>query len=185
LDTIKVLGIVGSLRKESYNRKLMVAAGELMPEGMELEIAEIADIPIYNEDALEAGPSEAVLKLKEKIAGADALLIATPEYNWSIPGVLKNAIDWVSRPINTTPLQGKPAAIMGATTGPWGTVRAQLHWRQVFAYTNTYLLPQPQVFVNMCEGKFDAEGKLTDEATQGQVRKLLEALDVWTRRLGT
>ena len=184
MDKIKVLGIVGSLRKESYNRKLMVAAGELMPEGMELEIAEIVDIPIYNEDALEVGPPESVLKLKEKIAGADALLIATPEYNWSIPGVLKNAIDWISRPINTTPLQGKPAALMGATTGPWGTVRAQLHWRQVFAYTNTYLLPQPQVFVNMCEGKFDAEGKLTDEATQGQVRKLLEALDVWTRRLG-
>ena len=184
MDKLKVLGIVGSVRKESYNRKLMMAARELMPEGMELEITGITDIPIYNEDVLEEGSPEAVLKLKERIAGADALLIATPEYNWSIPGPLKNAIDWVSRPINTTPLQGKPLALMGATTGPWGTVRAQLHWRQVFAYTNSYVLPQPQVFVNMCEGKFDAEGKLTDEATRGQVRKLLEALEGWTRKLG-
>ena len=183
MEKLKVLGIVGSVRKESYNRKLMVAAEELMPEGMQLEITGIADIPVYNEDVLEAGPPEAVVNLKERIAGADALLLATPEYNWSIPGPLKNAIDWVSRPINTTPLQGKPLALMGATTGPWGTVRAQLHWRQVFAYTNTYVLPQPQVFVNMCEGKFDAEGKLTDEATRGQVRKLLEALDAWTRKL--
>jgi chromate reductase len=184
LNTIKVLGIVGSLRKESYNRKLMLAAQELVPESIELEIAGIADIPLFNEDVLEAGPPEAVVKLKEKIAGAHALLIATPEYNWSIPGPLKNAIDWVSRPMATTPLQGKPLALMGATTGPWGTIRAQLNWRQVFAYTNTYVLPQPQVFVNLCESKFDAEGKLTDEATRKQVSALLAALADWTRKLG-
>ncbi len=184
MDKIRVLGIVGSLRKESYNRKLLQAAVELAPEGVELELAEIIDIPLFNEDVLEAGVPDVVESFKERIAEADALLIATPEYNWSVPGPLKNAIDWVSRPIATSPLQGKPAAIMGASTGPFGTVRVQLHWRQVFAYTNTYLLPQPQVVVNMAEQKFDDEGRLTDEATRQQVRKLLEALEAWTRRLG-
>jgi chromate reductase len=184
MDKIKVLGIVGSLRKESFNRKLLQAALELAPEGIELEIAEITGIPLFNEDVLEEGVPEEVRLFKERVAGADALLIATPEYNWSVPGPLKNAIDWVSRPIATSPLQGKPAAIMGASTGPFGTVRVQLHLRQVFAYTNTYLLPQPQVLVNMAEQKFDGEGKLTDEATRQHVRKLLEALEAWTRRLG-
>jgi len=184
MDKIKVLGIVGSLRKESFNRKLLQAALELAPEGIELEIAEITGIPLFNEDVLDEGVPEAVKLFKERVADADALLIATPEYNWSVPGPLKNAIDWVSRPITTSPLQGKPAAIMGASTGPFGTVRVQLHWRQVFACTNTYVLPQPQVVVNMAEQKFDGEGKLIDEATRQQVRKLLEALEAWTRRLG-
>lgn len=184
MDKIKVVGIVGSVRKESYNRKLLQAAVELAPESMDLELLEITDIPIFNEDILDSGAPESVLVFKEKIGIADAFLLATPEYNWAVPGPLKNAIDWASRPIATSPLQGKPAAIMGASTGPFGTVRVQLQWRQIFAYTNTYLLPQPQVVVNFAEQKFDANGKLTDEATRTQVSNLLKALDVWTRRLG-
>jgi chromate reductase len=184
LDKIKVVGIVGSVRKESFNRKLLQAALELAPEDMKLELLEISGIPIFNEDMLDAGPPESVLTFKEKIASADAFLLATPEYNWAVPGPIKNAIDWASRPIATSPLQGKPAAIMGASTGPFGTVRVQLQWRQIFAYTNTYVLPQPQVVVNFAEQKFDANGNLTDEATRTQVRNLLQALDVWTRRLG-
>lgn len=184
MEKINVLGIVGSLRKHSFNRYLLQAAAELAPEGMQIELAEIIDLPMFNEDILEAGAPKAVEDFKARIAAADALIIATPEYNWSVPGPLKNAIDWASRPIATSPLQGKPAALMGASTGPMGTVRVQLHWRQILAYTNTYLLPQPQVIVNFAEQKFDAEGKLIDEPTREHLKKLLAALDAWTRRLG-
>lgn len=185
MEKIRVLGIVGSLRRESYNRKLLKAAAELAPEGMEIELVELEGLPMLNEDVLNAGPPAEVLAFKEKIAAADALLFSVAEYNWSVSGVLKNAIDWASRPIDTSPLQRKPAAIMGASTGPMGTVRAQLHLRQIFAYTNTYLLPQPQVVVPFAEAKFDLEGNLTDELTRTNVRKLLEALEIWARKLNS
>lgn len=184
MDKIKVLGIVGSLRKNSYNRNLLKAAVELAPENMEIELAEIIDLPMFNEDVLDAGPPETVLSFKQKIADADAILVATPEYNWSVPGPLKNAIDWASRPLATSPLRGKPAAIMGASFGPMGTVRVQLAWRQIFASTNTYVMPQPQVMVPLAEFKFDAKGNLTDETTREHVSTLLKALDVWARKLG-
>ena len=181
-NRIHVLGIAGSLREGSYNRSLLRAAEELLPEGMELQAFDLAPIPLYDADVEARGWPEPVRHFRERIAAADALLIATPEYNWSVPGVLKNAIDWASRPPDT-PLAGKPVGIMGASTGPWGTVRAQLHLRQMFVYTNSLALNQPFVFVPRAEDKFDAEGRLTDEATRAQVRKLLEALEGWTRRL--
>lgn len=185
MDRIHVLGVAGSLRKASYNRALLAATEELLPDGMTLEIYDLVDIPLYNGDLEAKHTPESVMRFKERIAAADALLIATPEYNYSIPGVLKNAIDWASRPPGATPLNNKPAALMGASTGAWGTVRAQLHLRQVFVFTNTLVLTQPQVLVNFAESKFDEQGRLTDEHTRQLIGKLLEALAAWTRRLNS
>lgn len=181
--TLRVLGIAGSLRAGSYNRALLRAAGELLPEGMVLETAEIADLPAYNDDVNAQGPPPAVVELKSRIAAADALLIATPEYNYSIPGVLKNAIDWLSRPPNP-PLSGKPTAIMGASTGMVGTARAQYHLRQVGVFTNMLILNRPEVLIPRAQEKFNERGELTDERTRDAVRRLLEALKSWTLTLG-
>ena len=184
LSEIKVLGIAGSLREGSYNRALLRAARDLAPEGLEIRIFErLADIPLYNEDVRAHGDPEPVVALKEAIRRADALLWATPEYNYSIPGVLKNAIDWASRPPKDSPLNGKPVAIMGATTGLWGTVRSQMHLRQVCVFTNMHPLNKPQVLVARAASKFDDDGHLTDETTRRFVRELLVALVEWTMRL--
>ena len=181
---IEVMGIAGSLRKGSYNRALLRAARDLAPEGLEIRIFDgLADIPLYNEDVRALGVPEPVAALEEAIRQADALIWVTPEYNYSIPGVLKNAIDWASRPPDTSPLKGKPVAIMGATTGSWGTVRSQMHLRQVCVYTNMLPVNKPQVLVARAQNKFDAQGQLTDEATQRFVRQQLEALVEWTLRL--
>jgi chromate reductase, NAD(P)H dehydrogenase (quinone) len=181
-DKIEVLGFAGSLREKSYNRALLRAAEEGLPEGMKLEIFDLSNIPFYNADVEAVGFPEPVQRFRERIAAADALLIATPEYNWSAPGVLKNAIDWASRPPNV-PLSGKPAALMGASTGFYGTTRAQLHLRQILVYTNTPVLPQPQVLIARAEEKFDENGRLIDEASRELVRTLLEGLADWARRL--
>ena len=179
---IHVLGISGSLRRASWNTGLLNAAGELLPEGMALEIADLADIPLYNQDHDGPIAPEAVKHLKARIRAADALLIATPEYNGSIPGVLKNAIDWASRPMNDSSLSGKPLAIMGAG-GMGGTIRAQLALRQLSTSINTLIINRPQVQIMRSWEKFDAEGKLTDEQARQEIRALLEALAAWTRRL--
>jgi chromate reductase, NAD(P)H dehydrogenase (quinone) len=179
---VHVLGISGSLRKGSFNSGLLQAALKLLPEGMSLELYDLAGIPLYNEDVLTVGIPPAVAHFKSHIAAADALLIATPEYNFSIPGVLKNAIDWASRPIQDSPLNDKPLAIMGAG-GVMGTTRAQYHLRQVAVFTNMHPLNRPEVAVTLARTKFDANGNLTDEATRQAVRKLLAALADWTRRL--
>lgn len=181
-DKLTFLGFAGSLRDKSYNRALLRVAEGLLPEGVTLETFDLSSIPLYNADLEEHGWPEPVRLFRERIAAADALLIATPEYNWSIPGVLKNAIDWASRPPDS-PLNDKPAAVMGASTGPFGTTRSQLHLRQVFAYTNTLLLSKPFVLIPKAQDKFDSDGNLTDEATREQVRSLLAALADWTRRL--
>jgi chromate reductase, NAD(P)H dehydrogenase (quinone) len=177
--TLHVLGIAGSLRAGSYNRALLRAAATLLPEGMMLETAEIGDIPLYDADLEAKGIPEVVKQLKMKMAAADAVLIATPEYNYSIPGVLKNAIDWVSRAPDP-PLTGKPAAIMGASMGMMGTVRSQLHLRQVCVFLNVLLMNKPEVLVARAQEKFGADGTLTDEPTREAVRKLLVALRDWT-----
>jgi chromate reductase len=179
---IKVLGIAGSLRKNSFNKSLLEAAVELQPENMDIEIFDISDIPLYNEDIRVTGDPEPVKLFKQKIADADALLIATPEYNYSIPGVLKNAIDWASRPPAESPLNGKPMAMMGAG-GRMGTVRAQNHLRQVAVYTNMLALNKPEVMVASAREKFSPDGKLIDERTKNQLMKLLDALVEWTIRL--
>lgn len=179
--TLRILGIPGSLRRQSYNRGLLLAAQELAPPGVTIELYELHDLPLYNQDLEEAGPPESVLQFKRAIAEADALLIATPEYNWSVPGPLKNAIDWASRPPATSPLRRKPVAIMGATTGLFGTVRGQLALRQVFLSTESYVLPKPDVLVRDAASLF-RDGRLVDEPTRQMIRQLLEALVAWTLR---
>jgi chromate reductase len=181
-NKIKVLGIAGSLRKNSLNKFLLDAAVELQPGNMDIEIYDISDIPLFNDDLRAEGDPEPVKLFKQKIAEADALLIVTPEYNYSIPGVLKNAIDWASRPPAESPLNGKPMAMMGAG-GRMGTARAQNHLRQVAVYTNMLTLNRPEVLVAGAREKFDKDGKLTDERTRNQVKKLLEAFAEWTIRL--
>ncbi len=181
-EKIHVLGFSGSLRKASYNAGLLRAAMELLPDDMTMEVFDLAQIPPYNEDLNVDGGSEPVKAFKAKIAAADALLIVTPEYNYSIPGVLKNAIDWASRPAKDSPLNEKPIAIMGAG-GIMGTARAQMHLRQVAVYTNMHPLNKPEVEVQRAWEKFDQNGNLTDEPTRQAVRSLMVALAAWTRRI--
>ena len=183
---VKVLGIGGSLRQGSYNRALLRAAQELAPDEMELHIFDnttLASIPPFNEDVRQQGEPETVEILKREIRRADAVLFSIPEYNYSISGVLKNVIDWASRPPNESPLNEKPVALMGASTGISGTIRAQMHFRQVCTFTNMFPLNRPQVFVAEAAKKFDADGKLIDENSREFVRQLMEALLDWTRVL--
>ncbi len=180
-DIIKVLGISGSLRKGSYNTMALRAAQALVPPGMTIEAAEIGTLPLYNDDVRAAGFPPAVQAFRQKLAAADALLFVTPEYNYSVPGVLKNAIDWGSRPPDQ-PFDGKPIAMMGASQGALGTARAQYHLRQMCVFLNMFPLNRPEVFIGQAQTKFDAEGKLTDDTTRDWIRKLMEALRDWTRR---
>jgi chromate reductase len=178
---INVLGFAGSLRKGSYNRGLLRAAQEVVPENMRLEIFDLALIPLYNND-IEANPPQAVLDFKARLAAADALLIACPEYNYSISGVLKNAIDWASRPPKESPLNGKPVAIIGAGGG-LGTARAQYHLRQVAVFTNMFPLNKPEFMVPRAWEKFDASGNLSDEGLKERLAKVLVALVEWTWKI--
>jgi chromate reductase len=182
-DRIRVLGFAGSLRKASYNKALLRAALELMPEDAELETFDLEGIPPFNQD-LESRPTTRVKEFKSKIKAADAVLIATPEYNYSVPGVLKNAIDWASRPYGDNALAGKPVAIMGASIGMLGTARAQYHLRQTCVFLDMHPLNQPEVLVPAVQDKVDPSGCITDEKTRDLVRQLLKALVAWARRLG-
>ena len=185
-EKIQVLGIAGSLREGSYNRALLRAAQELAPEEMKIQIFDnetLTMIPPYDEDIRQQGEPETVEIMKREINAADALLFAIPEYNHSMSGVLKNAIDWVSRPPSESPLDGKPTAIMGASTGKSGTARAQMDFRQISVFTNMLILNKPQVLVSHVAEKFDAKGQLTDGTTRYYVRMLINALLDWTRRL--
>ncbi|MBS3093364.1 NAD(P)H-dependent oxidoreductase [Candidatus Pacearchaeota archaeon] len=179
---IKVLGIAGSLREESFNKYLLKNAVDLCPDDVELEVFDIKDIPIYNQDE-EMNPPEIIKIFKEKIKNADAILFATPEYNYSIPGVLKNAIDWASRPYGDNSWDGKPVAIMGASVAMTGTARAQYHLRQVFVYLNMFPLNRPEVMVPSAADKFDYEGNLNDEKSREKITELLKALADWTVKL--
>ena len=176
------LGISGSLRKQSYNTAALRACAQLLPEGVTMELADISAIPLYNEEIREQGLPAAVQQLREKIAAADALVIATPEYNYSVPGVLKNAIDWASRP-PSQPFDGKPIALLGATPGGLGTARSQYHLRQIFVYLNGQILNKPEVMISAAPTKFDAQGQLTDTATADHMKSMLVALAEWTRVL--
>jgi chromate reductase, NAD(P)H dehydrogenase (quinone) len=181
-DIVQILGICGSLRQASYNRGLLRAAVELAPADARIETADISAIPLYDEDVREKGFPAAVETLRRQVSAADALLIVTPEYNYSMPGVLKNAIDWVSRPPDQ-PFDGKPMAMMGASMGNGGTMRAQYHLRQTAVFLNMHLLNKPEIFVARAQDKFDAEGKLTDESTRKYVGRLVADLATWVRRL--
>jgi chromate reductase len=181
-EVIHILGIAGSLRRQSYNRAALRAAALLVPEGTAIEVFELDGIPGFNQDE-EANPPAKVVELKQRIRAADAILIVTPEYNYSIPGVLKNAIDWASRPYGDSAWPGKPVAIMGASIGTLGTARAQYHLRQVFVFLNMFPLNQPEVMIGNAAARFDSSGKLTDETTAKLIRELLQALVDWTRKL--
>lgn len=180
-DGCNVMGICGSLRRGSYNRKLLQVARQLAPQGMTIDICDLYDIPDYNPDVEAQGIPEPVQAFTERIRAADALLIATPEYNYSIPGVLKNAIDWASRPAGKSPLRGKPMAVMGASTGNFGTVRAQMVLRQILLYTRSHVMLEPEVTVYGVASRFDDAGELTDEPTRQFLADLLNGLDDWVR----
>jgi chromate reductase len=178
---IHILGFAGSLRKQSYNRALLSAANDMVPENATLEIFDLAGIPPFNQD-LENEPPEKVRDFKARIRAADAILIVTPEYNYSIPGVLKNAIDWASRPYGDNAFDGKPVAMMGASIGMLGTARAQYDLRRSFVFLNMYPMNQPEVMVPFAQDKVDENGRVTDEKTRKKIRELLEALVSWTKR---
>jgi len=180
---IRVAGIAGSLREGSLNKALLRAAVELAPAGMEIQMyTRLGDIPPYNDDVFQKGDPEPVADLKASIGGADALLIATPEYNYGVPGVLKNAIDWASRPAGKCVLNRKPAAIMGCSPGLGGTIRAQHALRQSFVFTDTHAMLQPEIKIPSAASLFDASGRLTDENTRQHVKRFLEAFVVWIER---
>lgn len=181
---MKVLGISGSLRKASLNTMALRAAAALAPEGMSIGMADIRDIPMYDEDLRSAGGEPpAVARLKAQIAEADAVLIATPEYNFSIPGVLKNAIDWVSRPPGAV-FDGKVVGIMGASPGVLGTARAQYDLRKMMVFLNAFVVNKPEVFIREAAGKFNADGELTDEPTKKVIGDLLASMHKLKHRLG-
>jgi chromate reductase len=180
--TVRILGMAGSLRRGSFNAATLRAAQELAPPGMTIEIFDIAPIPLYNEDVCEQGFPAPVADLRARIKGADGLLIVTPEYNYSIPGVLKNAIDWASRPPEQ-PFDDKPIGLMGASGGTLGTARAQYHLRQCFIFLNGLVMTRPEVMIPQAHNKIDAAGKLTDQATRDFITAHLAALMAWVLRL--
>lgn len=181
-NKLNVLGFAGSLRVGSYNRSLLRTAADFMPEDVNLGIFDIDGILAFNQD-IENDIPEKVKDFKSKIREADAILIATPEYNYSVPGILKNAIDWATRPYGDNPFNEKPVAIMSASVGMLGGARAQYHLRQIFVFLNMYPINGPEVIVTFAQDKFDANGKLIDENTQKYLRQLLKNLVNWTRQL--
>ena len=184
---VQVLAIVGSLRERSYNRALLRAAIELAPSDLSITwFDRLGELPHYNEDLDPSGADaapESARALRAALRATDALLVVTAEYNYGIPGVLKNAIDWASRPPATSPLRGMPVGLMGASPGMVGTARAQQHLRQTFVFTQSYPLAAPEVLVSTAHKKFDAQLRLTDEPTRAFVQQHLLLLKDWTGRL--
>ncbi len=180
--SIRVLAIGGSLRKGSYNHLLLEQARRQAPEGMSIEIADLSDVPLYNGDLQAQGFPASVQRLTEQAAQANAFLIATPEYNYSIPGVLKNTIDWLSR-VPSMPFKGKPVAITSASMGGLGGARAQYHLRQVLIYLDVHPLNKPELFIPVAHEKFSADGVLTDTMSRDGLDALLAALVAQTHRL--
>jgi chromate reductase len=178
---LSILGFAGSLRRGSYNRAILKAAQEMVPSGAQLEIFDLEGIPPFNQD-MENKPVKKVTEFKAAIRAADALLIATPEYNYSMSGVLKNALDCASRPYGDNALEGKPVAIMGASIGMLGTARAQYHLRQSCVFLNMYPLNRPEVMVPFAQEKIDEQGRMTDPKTREKIAELVEALIGWARR---
>ncbi|HEX3403232.1 MAG TPA: NADPH-dependent FMN reductase [Acetobacteraceae bacterium] len=180
--TVRILGIAGSLRHGSFNAATLRAAQELAPAGMTIERFDIAPIPHYNEDVRQQDFPASVEGLRARIKAADGLLIVTPEYNYSIPGVLKNAIDWASRPPEQ-PFDGKPIGLMGASVGTLGSGRAQYHLRQCFVFLNGLVMNRPEVMIPAAQSKFDADGKLTDQPTRDFISAHLTAFKAWVLRM--
>lgn len=180
---MKILAICGSLRAGSLNRHLLRAAAALAPAGTEVELAELHGIPVFDEDLEKTGMPETVAALRARCDAADGLLFGTPEYNYGVPGGLKNAVDWLSRRVEGHQVfDGKPVALMGASMGMGGTIRAQLALRQSLQLLNAVTLPQPEVFVASAQTRFDPEGNLTDEATRKAVARLMAGFATWIAR---
>jgi len=178
----RVLGFCGSLRKNSYNMTALKTAGELMPASMKLQIATIDDLPLYNFDVQEKGFPKEVNRLRDEILAADALLFASPEYNWSVGAPLKNAIDWMSRYQPQQPFLNKPGAVFSAATGPLGGARGQYDLRRILSGLGVHWLVKPEVFIGMAANKF-ADGKLTDETTRKFLTDQMVAFEDWIRRI--
>ena len=179
---IKILGIAGSLREGSFNKGALRAAVELAPEGVEIEEFDISGLPGFSQDD-EQNPPEKVKEFKRKIREADAILFCSPEYNYSVPGVLKNAIDWASRPYGDSAWEGKPAAVMGASIGGNGTARMQYHLRQIMVFLDMHPVNRPEVMISNCTDKYDEQGNLTDEETKKYIGQLVASLADWARKL--
>lgn len=180
MSDVRVLGVAGSLRLGSLNRALLRAVVQLAPAGIVVEPFHLAEVPLYNGDVEAAGDPPGVAAFKTAIRAADAVLFVTPEYNHGVPGVMKNALDWASRPARDAALNGKPVGIIGASPGQTGTARGQSQLRQAFEFTNSFCMPQPEILVFRAHEKFDANGELTDAKTAEFLIKYLEALRVWT-----
>lgn len=181
-EPLHVVGIAGSLREGSLNRALLRAAAELAPAGMVIEIFDLAAVPLYNGDVEAAGDPSGVTAFKQAIARADGVLMATPEYNHGVPGVMKNAIDWASRPPGQAVLGGKPVGLIGASPGITGTARGQSQLRQAFEFTNSYCMPQPELLVFKAHEKFDEGGRLIDAATAQYLQHYLAGFAAWVAR---
>ena len=179
---LKVLGISGSLRRGSYNTAALRTCAELLPAGLTMTYARIDDIPLFNQDVFDAGMPEPVKRFRAEVAAADGLLIASPEYNFSVTAALKNAIDWGSRAPNQV-FQDKPVAIFSATTGPVGGVRNQYDLRRILTQLWGHVLPRPEVFIGNAQTKFDAQGRLTDETTRKFLADLLAGFKDWIVRM--
>ena len=179
---IKLVGISGSLRARSYNSGALSLVGSVLPEGMEFEVASLTDLPFYNADVEQRGFSAEVESFRRKVAVADALIFAVPEYNFSVPGVMKNALEWLSRPPNS-PTNGKPCAVFGASVSPLGTARGQFHFRHICVSLNMIPVNAPHVDITNAKTKFDAEGRLTDQASIDLIRELVGELRGLTIRL--
>lgn len=177
---VALLGICGSLRKASLNRALLTAVREALPPEAQMTLYDSVDLPIFNSDLLEDPPG--VCQLKAAIAAADGVVFSVPEYNYSIPGGLKNALDWVSRPPKTSPMRGKPIGLVGAASGMSGTIRAQTHLRQMLIYSDSPCLSQPEVLIPRAQERFDAAGRLTDASTRVLIETFAAAMVAFVRR---
>ncbi len=182
MSEFRILAISGSLRKGSFNTAALRAAQEVAPPGVSIEIADISDFPMYNDDIREKAYPESVQRLRKQIAEADAVMFATPEYNYSVSAPLKNAFDWVSRPPNQ-PLMNKPVAIISASGGPIGGTRAQYHLRHMLVATNSHPLNNPQIMIGAAQTKFDENGKFTDQVGRELLQQMIEALVIWANKL--
>ncbi len=182
MKKIKIFAFAGSLRKDSFNKSILRAAAGLLPDNAEMEIFDLEGIPFYNQD-MDFKQVARVMEFKAKIKAADAIVIATPEYNYSMPGVLKNAIDWASRPYGDNSFDDKPIGIMGASIGTFATSRAQYHLRQSCVFLNMHPLNKPEVLVGFAQDKLDKDGVLTDEETKKIIAAMLKNLVAFTKRL--
>lgn len=181
-EPARVVAFAGSLRRRSFNRALIEAAREIAPPGLTIESVEIGGLPFYDADLEAQGNPPAVTEFKTALASADGILIATPEYNDGVPGVLINALDWGSRLPGRSPLAGKPTMVMGASPSQVGTARAQLHLRQVLGHVQARVLPPPELLVARAHERFDAELRLTDEGTRRLLADLLRRFAIWIAR---